>query len=518
MNKQITRSWTARSLLLLLAFVLLMNIWPSAIFAQSKLIADPTLETALREKLGKPSGELSPAELETVTSLYAYNQPERIASLKGLEFATGLGTLVLSGQAVSDIGPISGLHKLTFLAVDRNEITDLTPLTGLAKLTTLLISGNRLEHLDALEHLNHLTDLLAGNNQISDLSPLRNLPLKWLSLEHNQLTDISVLEEMPTLENVYVNDNHISDISALELLPRLQSVALDNNPLNDQAAGVIARLKQKGVRIVTTNPPPGEKPITVLFDANPLDLDQNPFIREGTTLVPFRAIFEKLGLDITWQQETQTIVGESPDTTIKLQIGSRNAEVNGAAIELPEAPELVDNSTFVPIRFVAEATGALVDWDAGRRQVIIKAKHALTSADGTAHVTVYGLWNDMYEGGGDATHKFGLRSFDFHLFFLLAAAKESPGAGSLNDYYETVKAQNVNSETDRLLSEENVSFKDYPARRFIFMDNQLDTEFTITVFETEHSFYQVVFGTEPEYRKAAQADFDGIVQSLTFEP
>ncbi|MNO38594.1 hypothetical protein D3C76_287000 [compost metagenome] len=101
---------------------------------------------------------------------------------------------------------------------------------------------------------------------------------------------------------------------------------------------------------------------------------QAPFNDNGTVLVPFRPVFEKLGLSIDWNQSTGTITGTKEDLTITLQLGSKQARVNGVVIPLSVAPKFINNSTYIPLRFVGEATGNEISWNAKSKIVAITAK------------------------------------------------------------------------------------------------------------------------------------------------
>jgi len=59
------------------------------------------------------------------------------------------------------------------------------------------------------------------------------------------------------------------------------------------------------------------------------------------------------------------------DISIGLQIGNPTAMVNGDVVVLDVPPELVNNRTFVPIRFIAETFGAKVEWVYPEKKVII---------------------------------------------------------------------------------------------------------------------------------------------------
>jgi hypothetical protein len=106
-----------------------------------------------------------------------------------------------------------------------------------------------------------------------------------------------------------------------------------------------------------------EQRIPVFINGQQQYFQQEPFIENGSTLVPFRPIFEALGVSIDWNDETKTITGTKGSLTVKLTIESDKAVVNGALTNLAVAPRIVEGSTFVPLRFVGEATGYDVSWD-----------------------------------------------------------------------------------------------------------------------------------------------------------
>ena len=75
-------------------------------------------------------------------------------------------------------------------------------------------------------------------------------------------------------------------------------------------------------------------------------------------------------MEVTWDNETRTVHAKNETTVMELGIGRKTAIVNGEEhTEL--APEITDDRTFVPLRFVSESVGADVDWDAATRTVTI---------------------------------------------------------------------------------------------------------------------------------------------------
>lgn len=140
--------------------------------------------------------------------------------------------------------------------------------------------------------------------------------------------------------------------------------------------GFIAALALSGTISLTAAA--AEQPITVLVDQQKLNLATSaPVMDQETVLVPMRPILQKLGMDLIWDAKTKTVTATKDGLTIKLQIGSKRATVNGTVKQLKAAPKSINNVTYIPLRFVGEATGNEVKWNAKTRIVEIN-RSALT--------------------------------------------------------------------------------------------------------------------------------------------
>ena len=113
------------------------------------------------------------------------------------------------------------------------------------------------------------------------------------------------------------------------------------------------------------------EPITVVLDGEALEFDVPPAIINGRTMVPMRVIFEALGAEVAWNAETSTVTATTDTLTVQTTIGNSTISVNGANSTMDVAPVLIDGRTLVPVRFVSEALGAEVEWDATTRTVTI---------------------------------------------------------------------------------------------------------------------------------------------------
>lgn len=89
-------------------------------------------------------------------------------------------------------------------------------------------------------------------------------------------------------------------------------------------------------------------------------------IENGRMLVPARSFFEKVGLQLTWDEKTQTVQAFSEDTSITMKINNKDVYVNGTKIQLDVPATIRNGRTLIPIRFATETTGNAVDWGVGR--------------------------------------------------------------------------------------------------------------------------------------------------------
>ena len=99
--------------------------------------------------------------------------------------------------------------------------------------------------------------------------------------------------------------------------------------------------------------------------------DVAPIIRNDRTMLPARFVAEALGADVEWNGDEQKVLITRGDITIEIYIDSDKAYVNGNELFL-DSPAFVENDrTYTPVRFIAEALGAKVDWEEETKQVII---------------------------------------------------------------------------------------------------------------------------------------------------
>ena len=259
-------------------------------------IPDVNLRAVVEDSLNKASGEtITRAEMASLTVLRASNK--NIRDLTGLEFATGLTVLELSGtptptldlsSSILDLSPLSNLTSLTELRLFFTSIVDISPLSGLTNLTELGLSNNSIVDISPLSSLTNLTELYLQNNSIVDISPLSELtslttlylenilsipPIPGLVLSTNSIVDISPLSGLTNLTELRLQNNSITDLSPLVANTGLGSgddVDVRNIPLSDISRNThIPALQDRGVvvRFSIDDPTPASIPDASLHAA-----------------------------------------------------------------------------------------------------------------------------------------------------------------------------------------------------------------------------------------------------------
>ena len=179
-------------------------------------IPDANLEQAIRETLGTASGDLTCADMASLTELEATGRD--ISSLEGLQHAVNLTFLDVRDNALTGIAPIEGLEGLERLYLNRNPISSRPSLDSFPNLTELGLESIGIDDTDLpmIAELTKLQFLGLEDNDVSDISDLSGLTnLEQLELQDNEVADISALANLTNLSVLFLQRNQITDISAL---------------------------------------------------------------------------------------------------------------------------------------------------------------------------------------------------------------------------------------------------------------------------------------------------------------
>ena len=101
------------------------------------------------------------------------------------------------------------------------------------------------------------------------------------------------------------------------------------------------------------------------------DPEALPKIMNNRTMLAARAFYEKIGAKVDWNGKARTVTVSKDKDKIVLTIGSNKALVNGKEVALDSAATIVNDKTYIPVRFVSEAFGYKVKYDANEGMPIV---------------------------------------------------------------------------------------------------------------------------------------------------
>lgn len=119
----------------------------------------------------------------------------------------------------------------------------------------------------------------------------------------------------------------------------------------------------------------------VQVSVNDKPLAATAIVRNGRVLLPFRSIFSALGAAVSYQAIGHRVFAHRGGDSLSLTIGSAMAALNGFPVKLDAAPQIAGERLFVPVRFVAQALGARVQYDAADRIVFIRDPRAVAAGN-----------------------------------------------------------------------------------------------------------------------------------------
>lgn len=101
---------------------------------------------------------------------------------------------------------------------------------------------------------------------------------------------------------------------------------------------------------------------------------------DGHVMIPIRMVTENLGFQVGWDAQNRVVSIAEGSRAINLTVGSKSALVNGVEKSLMVAPVVKNGVTGVPLRFVSEQMGMIVDWNDATKTVSVN-RPAPTAGD-----------------------------------------------------------------------------------------------------------------------------------------
>ena len=116
--------------------------------------------------------------------------------------------------------------------------------------------------------------------------------------------------------------------------------------------------------------------ISVKVNGNCIKMDTQPYVKNFRTYVPVRFVAEALGANVEWVGEDKKVVLTQESKKLELFLGSNELFVNGEKVLMDTYVETFNDRTMVPVRFVAENLDCSVEWDEQTYSAVINKNDA----------------------------------------------------------------------------------------------------------------------------------------------
>jgi hypothetical protein len=162
------------------------------------------------------------------------------------------------------------------------------------------------------------------------------------------------------------------------------SALITNESYNDEDFDVTPVTSEGYINIVT---PAESTTVTEKVDAQfvigqtsytnngeSVTMDAAPYIANSRTMVPIRYVANACGIseeDITWNDSTKTATINGLNTVVTIKMGSNTIQTSNGTITMDTVAVNNNGRIYVPLRFIANALGANVAWDASTKTITL---------------------------------------------------------------------------------------------------------------------------------------------------
>lgn len=102
--------------------------------------------------------------------------------------------------------------------------------------------------------------------------------------------------------------------------------------------------------------------------------DQPPIIINSRTMIPLRLLAESLGGEVSWNSDDRIAEVQYQNNHLRLPIDKAEIVVNNQKNIIDTPAQIINNRTMVPIRFISEALGMNIEYNATNNVVSVTAQ------------------------------------------------------------------------------------------------------------------------------------------------
>ena len=162
----------------------------------------------------------------------SYNSINSIAPIAPCAKLTWLNA---SHNALTNVSAVANLTGLTYLNVEKNSLTDVAVIGSCTELQELYISNNSIADISSFHSLTKLEDFNFSYNSVESLPKwtVENCALRSIDGSHNQLTSLSALSGIRSLNFVNMDYNQITSVAPLAKCNTLVQINIFGNEIKD---------------------------------------------------------------------------------------------------------------------------------------------------------------------------------------------------------------------------------------------------------------------------------------------
>lgn len=222
--------------------------------SQPYQFADSKIEAIVRSQLKKPNDTIMYSDIIKITRLSNFDADGKpidglIKKLDDLLAMKSLSELVLNNEPVlTGFSVFSSLNSLKSVTLNGCEIddSDFRDICAANWIISLKLDKNQITDLTQLTQLSSLQIFTASENKISSVEAFGVLTgIKQLDLSKNSIVIIDTLSRLTALTTLNLSSNKINNINPILSLNNLTDLKLSNNQINNiSGISVLKNLKK----------------------------------------------------------------------------------------------------------------------------------------------------------------------------------------------------------------------------------------------------------------------------------
>jgi hypothetical protein len=125
----------------------------------------------------------------------------------------------------------------------------------------------------------------------------------------------------------------------------------------------------------------------IQFNYKEIGISSKQVIAENTTFVPLKSLADAMGYTLSWNQQTKIAKLVRPDREVVITAGAATSKANGTVMALTKSPRIIKGSLYVPLVSAVRVLGGKTSLNKtdGVIQIVDEARLVSASVDGRSY-------------------------------------------------------------------------------------------------------------------------------------